>query len=234
VLNSIRVDERDNIWAVSSEAQEIFKISAEGQVLLRFGKQEAMESAEPVEPPRAPAARQRVGKPADIAWDKRGHVFVVDADYDQPRILKFDARGRFLAATGRKGSRAGELDGPHSMATDSSGNVYVADSGNARIQVFDNSLNPRAVYRNIGTPWAMCITNGSPQFLYTASNPAKNEGALGSAEIYKLELDGTILGRAGGDEFGASLYTLDHIHCHQANTIFGMGARSFYLITFAR
>jgi DNA-binding beta-propeller fold protein YncE len=80
-------------------------------------------------------------------------VFVTDAG-ERPRIIKFDPRGRFLAATGEKGSEPGSLDLPHSLATDASGNVYVADSGNARIQVFDNSLNLRAVYDDIGTPWA--------------------------------------------------------------------------------
>lgn len=235
VLNSIRVDERDNIWAVSSEAQEIFKISPDGQVLLRFGRQQAQETAEAGEPPRGPAARGNVDKPADIAWDKDGHVFVTDAG-DRPRILKFDSRGRFLAATGQRGSRPGELDGPHSMATDASGNVYVADSGNARIQVFDNNLNFRGVYGNIGTPWAICITNGPRQFLYSVSNPDKSERntRAPAAEIYKLETDGTILGRAVGDEATRNIFALDHIHCRQANTIFGLGYRNFHVITFAR
>ena len=215
VLNSIRIDERDNIWAVSSDAQEVFKIGADGQVLLRFGN---------------------VEQPADIAWDKEGHVFVADGG-DRPRILKFDARGRLLAATGGKGSRPGELDGPHSMAADASGSVYVADSGNARIQVFDNNLSLRAVYGNIGTPWAICITSGSRQFLYSVSNPEKSERAShapGPAEIYKLELDGTILGKAVGDEATGSISSLDYIHCRRAKTIFGLGYRNLHAITFAR
>jgi hypothetical protein len=60
VLNSIRVDERDNIWAVSSVAQEVFKISPDGPIVLRFGRQESTESAEPSELPRTTAARQSV------------------------------------------------------------------------------------------------------------------------------------------------------------------------------
>jgi hypothetical protein len=122
------------------------------------------------------------------------------------------------------------------MATEASGNVYVADSGNARIQVFDNNLNFRAVYGNIGTPWAICITNGSRQFLYSVSNPDKIERSerAQAAEIYWLEIDGTILGEAVGDEAGRSIFTLDHIHCRQTNTIFGLGYRSFHIITFAR
>jgi sugar lactone lactonase YvrE len=115
-----------------------------------------------------------IENPSDLAVDRRGHVFVADTG-TQPRIIKFDSRGRFVAETGRKGARPGSLDLPHSLAADTNGNVYVADSGNARIQVFDNSLKLRAVYHHIGTPWALCITKEPRQFLYSASNPDKGE-----------------------------------------------------------
>jgi hypothetical protein len=80
--------------------------------------------------------------------------------------------------------------------------VYVADGGNARIQVFDNALNLRAVRDTIGTPWAICITRGSRQFSYSASNSDMSEGARGTAETYKLELDGTILGKLSAPNQG--------------------------------
>jgi hypothetical protein len=232
-LNSIRVDERDNIWGVSSAAQEIFKISADGKVLLRFGSTQPTDNNRPADAPRAQRSRRHVESPSDVALDRRGNVFVTDAG-ERPRVIKFDARGRFLAAAGGKGSRPGELDRPHSIATDADGNVYVADSGNARIQVFDNSLNLRAIYDNIGTPWAICISTGSRQFLYSASNPDRSDDRRSTAEIYKLELDGTILGKAVGDERGRSLSTPQHIHCRQANTIVVMGHSTFHEVTFAR
>jgi hypothetical protein len=233
-FNSIRIDERDNIWAVSSAAQEIFKISGDGNVLLRFGRPGSIDNAAS-DAQRAQPSRRELDSPSDLAVDRRGNVFVADAAA-RPRIIKFDSRGRYLGATGRQGSRPGDLDRPHSIATDGIGNVYVADSGNARIQVFDNALELRAVYDNIGTPWAICITPGSPQFLYSASNPDLSDGARGIAEIYKLELDGTILGKAVGDELGneAIVGTLNHIHCRDANTIVGLGYRNLHAITFAR
>jgi sugar lactone lactonase YvrE len=232
-LNSIRVDEHDNIWGASSAGQEIFKISSEGKMLLRFGKPEPTDTNSPSDTPRTQRLRRHVENPSDVAVDRRGNVFVIDAG-ERPRIVKFDSRGRFLAAAGRKGSRPGDLDSPRSMATDASGNVYVADSGNARIQVFDNSLNLRAVYRDIGTPWAVCISKGSRQFLYSTSNRDKNDDRRSTAEIYKLELDGTILGKAVGDESGKSLSTSRHFHCRQANTIFGIGQFTSHEITFAK
>jgi len=199
----------------------------------------------PPDTTRARRLRQDVESPSDLAWDRQGNVFVTDAG-ERPRIITFDSRGRFLAATGRKGSSPGSLDSPHSLATDASGNVYVADSGNSRIQVFDNSLKLYAVYDNIGTPWAVCITEGSRQFLFSASNRDKTHGSRRAAEIYKLELDGTILGKAAGDDPNSmrnpmgmphAIATLQHIHCRDTNTIVGVndGASNLPVaITFAK
>jgi hypothetical protein len=227
-LNSIRLDGEQNIWGVSSDAQEVFKISADGAVLLRFGNP---ASSTVVGRSDAPRSDGRVQSPSDIAVDRRGNVFVTDAG-DRPRIIKFDSRGRFMLATGRKGSRPGELAGPRSIATDADGNVYVADSGNARIQVFDNSLSLRGVYTDIGTPWAICVPSGSRQFLYSVSNPELIRDARGAHEIYKLELDGTILGKTGDSEERMS--TLDHLHCLQPNMFVAVGHRSFHAFTFVR
>jgi hypothetical protein len=232
LLNSIRVDEHDNIWGVSSTAQEIFKIGPGAQVLLRFGKPPSIDGSGASDPAPSELRRHYVENPSDVAVDRRGNVFVADAG-PRPRIIKFDSRGRFVAETGRKGARPGSLDLPHSLAADANGNVYVADSGNARIQVFDNRLNLRAVYHHIGTPWALCITKGPHQFLYSASNPDKGESHR-TAEIYKLELDGTILGKVVGDEPGKVMLTREHIDCNEANTAVSVGSVNLQRITFAR
>ena len=55
------------------------------------------------------------------------------------RIQKFDSSGTFLTKWGSSGSGDGQFDGPVGVATDSSGNVYVADYDNHRIQKFDSS-----------------------------------------------------------------------------------------------
>jgi hypothetical protein len=64
---------------------------------------------------------------------------------------------------------------PHSIAADADGRLYVADGGNARIQVFDNVLNLLAIYDTVGHPWAVCITRGPHQYLYRSSNSDKTD-----------------------------------------------------------
>ena len=83
---------------------------------------------------------------------------------------------------------------------DLQGNVYVADRANNRMQVFDNNLVLRRIQDNIGVSWTVCISPGPHQYIFS-SNSNPNGNTPGSwditGEIYKMELDGTILGRFG-------------------------------------
>src|SRR5882757_11456919 len=55
------------------------------------------------------------------------------------RVAKVDKNGNWLKSWGERGKEPGQFNTPHSIATDASGNVYVADRGNRRIQVFDGA-----------------------------------------------------------------------------------------------
>jgi hypothetical protein len=106
---------------------------------------------------------------------------------------------------------------------DANGNVYVGDRGNRRIQVFSNDLTLRAIYDNVGAPWALCITPGPHQYLYSSNSNPDNNNSINSAvsgEIYKMELDGTVLGKFGSPgkqlgEFG----TVHSIDCKNPNEL---------------
>ena len=111
------------------------------------------------------------------------------------RIAKFDRNGRFLLSWGSRGSDAGQFNTPHSIATDAQGNVYVADQGNKRIQVFDNGGTFKSQITNVGVPTALCISRGSHPYLY--SSHTGDAYGMDDAAIYKLELDGRIVGKFG-------------------------------------
>src|SRR3984893_8315495 len=108
---------------------------------------------------------------------------------------------------------------PNSVAVDAQGNVYVADLGNKRIQVFDNNGNFKTQFTNVGAPWAICISPGPHPYLYTSNS--NDTGSMDNGEIYKLELDGRILGRFGrAGKLTKEFATVNAIDCRNPNTLY--------------
>jgi YD repeat-containing protein len=69
-----------------------------------------------------------------VAVDQLSHVYVAESIFSRIQIYSMD--GQFLMSIGRFGEGAGEFHLPAGIAT--LGNrIFVADSGNGRIQVFD-------------------------------------------------------------------------------------------------
>jgi tripartite motif-containing protein 71 len=64
-------------------------------------------------------------------------VYVAEDGYGgSDRVQMFDGNGQFLAKWGGTGSGMGQFLYPQGVAMDGSGNIYVVDDGNDRIQVF--------------------------------------------------------------------------------------------------
>jgi len=134
-------------------------------------------------------------QPSDVAWDRAGNVYVADGLGNNNRIAKFDKDGRFLAHWGSTGTAQGQFMGVKAIAIDAQDNVYVADAGNKRIQVFDAAGAYKTEFANVGTPRAMCMTRGATQHLYI-SHVGDDDG-MEDAVIYKVQLDGKVVGRFG-------------------------------------
>ena len=237
--HAVKVDKDDNIWAIDKGSDMIVRFNPAGHVTMVFGrKKEASDEAAPwtrVTPPR-PAVNGQFRQPTDVTWDAAGSIYISDG-YINSRIAKFDKNGDWLKQWGDRGKNPGEFNTPHSLATDAKGKIYVADRGNRRIQVFDgdgvyeretridvpvpptmqpwmgNPLSPEQATAQSGAPWAICITPGPTQYLYSA------DGFPG--RIYKLTLDGKVLGVMGRS--GRQLKQFGWIHemaCPSENTIY--------------
>jgi CSLREA domain-containing protein len=70
-----------------------------------------------------------------VATDAEGNVFVTDAGRS-PFIRKFTSDGELITEWGTYGTDDGQFIGPLDIAVDESGNIYVVDRGNSRIQKF--------------------------------------------------------------------------------------------------
>jgi NHL repeat-containing protein len=165
----------------------------------------------------AGVAGESFNRPTDVGFDPQGNIFVSDG-YGNSRVVKYDKNGVFLKMVGHRGTGPLEFNTPHGLAVDAQGNVYVADRANNRIQVLDNELNFKAQYLNVGSPWTVCVSPGPHQYLFTSNSNYPNN--FDNGEIYKMELDGKIVGRFG--EAGKQMKQFGSVHeidCRDPNGI---------------
>jgi DNA-binding beta-propeller fold protein YncE len=258
--HAVKIDKQDNIWVADKGSDMIVKFNPEGRVVMVFGrKQEASdENTGPLKHPwpPLPPVDGMFRQVTDIAWDSVGSTYISDG-YINSRVAKVDKNGDWIKSWGEPGSGPGQFIQPHSIAIDAQDNVYVADRGNARIQVFDrNGKYLREIRINVpydhnihpwlgntpqknhrrdqlgdvtgsdkgthppfnrlmqnGAPWAICITPGPKQVLFAAdAYPGR---------VYKLALDGTVLGVFGRSGHQAGEFGWIHeIACPSENEIY--------------
>ena len=217
----VRIDPNDNIWVVDQMTNMVIKFDPQGHLAMLLGrKAEALNV--PAREPAGDGAGQQTdlfNRPTDVAWDAAGNIFVADG-LGNARIAKFDKDGKFVKSWGKKGTATGEFANVRSIAVDAQGNVYAADGGNKRVEVFDNNGTFKTAFTNVGNAQALCMTKGSSPFLYVSnSNPPNDIDRDG--EIYKMRLDGTMMGKFGKagklpKEFG----TVNAIDCSNENTLY--------------
>lgn len=73
--------------------------------------------------------------PKGVAIDRDGHIYVVDAHFENVQI--FDQAGRLLMAFGETGTKPGRFWLPAGVMVDDEDHIWVADAGNRRLQVFE-------------------------------------------------------------------------------------------------
>jgi DNA-binding beta-propeller fold protein YncE len=216
----VRVDAADNVWIVDQMSTQVIKFDPSGRVQLILSRKpealrvpalaltpppagvpvvqppavEAGSGGQTKTPPGAGAEGESFQRPTDVAWDKAGDIYVADG-FGNARIAKYEPTGKYIKSWGSLGSGPGEFNIVHGLAIDAQGNVYAADEGNHRIQVFDGNGAFKTQFTGIGTPTALCMTTGSPQVLYVAHTG--DPDGMEDAAIYKVDLTGKILGKLG-------------------------------------
>ena len=242
--HTVRVDKNDNVWVTDKGSDMVVKFKPNGRVDNVWGrKPEASdESAKPLEHPNPPLlpVKGLFRQVTDVTWDSAGNTYISDG-YINSRVAKLDVDGNWIASYGSYGTESGQFRTLHSIAADAQDNIYVADRGNARIQVMDTAGNVKRIIKinvpydydaartilrekpakdtktvdlmNPGAPWALCITPPPRQVLFVAD--------AFPGRIYKLALDGTVLGVLG--ETGKKLKQFGWIHeiaCPSENEIY--------------
>lgn len=119
----VAVDSENRLFVSDAQFHSITCFSPTGDVIGRFGTKD-------------------LGRPGGIAIDQRRNRLYV-ADAKESRIAVFDTNSfKLLGHLGKPGKsrnpEPGTFSGPTNVAVDRSGNIYVADTFNCRIQI----LNP--------------------------------------------------------------------------------------------
>jgi YVTN family beta-propeller protein len=221
--HEVEVDRYDNVWVTDEGSNMVVKFNPQAEVEMVLGrKEEAIDYIEqhwerPVAEPRAPtgpvgAGRPNsFGRPTNVTWDLQDNIYVSDG-YDNSRVAKFTKEGDYVGTIGSRGREVGQFSTPHDIASDARGNIYVADRGNNRIQVLDNDLKVIRVIEGIRSPWAICVTPGPTQYIYSADV---------SGTIYKATLDGKVVGKFGsmGKQLG-QFFWIHALACPSENEIY--------------
>lgn len=210
--HTVRIDKEDNIWCVDEGANMVIKFNPEGRVVMLLGrKREAVESPAPGAA-RPPLPEWQFDRPTDIAFGPNGELYVSDG-YGNSRVVKYDKDGNWVKSWGKRGTAPGEFHTPHTIITDARGLVYVGDRENKRIQIFDPDGNFVKEWTNVGAPWALCITPGPHQVIYSSDSVP--------GRIYKLDLNGNILGAFGkAGKLSAQFGWIHEMACPSENTLY--------------
>jgi tripartite motif-containing protein 71 len=123
-LGNIAIDKSGYIYTTVSFfdihdtelSSEIYKLDQSGKIITRWN----LTTAGGVE--------------LDIAVNHQGNILVSNGKSNE--IELFDSNGDFIINVGSGGNGDGQFNSPRGIAVDFEGNLYVADTGNYRIQKF--------------------------------------------------------------------------------------------------
>ena len=190
-------DRAGNIWAGDSgpfgdaagaagRGFVVYKFSPDGKLLMTLGK-----------PGVSKAGPDTFIGPTACAVAANGDIIIADGHWPRPstaqqdgdRLVRLTADGKFVRDYGRLGRGPGEFMGPHALAVDSQGRLFVADRSNNRIQIFDKEMNYLDSWKHFGRPSGITILKDDTLFVADSESgiplPGPKESFEGDGTQYR-------------------------------------------------
>jgi uncharacterized protein (TIGR03437 family) len=170
----VAVDPSGNIYLADSTAARVRKI-ASGVITTVAGGGSVLGD-------NGPATSAQLSDPLGIAVDAGGNLYI--ADVNRVRMV---SNGTILtiAGNGTAGyqgdsgvATAAELASPYGVAVDSSGNLYIADTGNNRVRMVSNGV--------------VTTVAGNGTYGFTGSNGAATSATLGAPSSVTADFSGNL------------------------------------------
>lgn len=121
-------DGSEQFYVTDTERGLVVKTTLEGEHLLEIGTPDLPEIYN----------EEKKFIPTDVAVAANGDLYIADG-YGQSYVHQYDSQGGYIRSWGGEGTEAGQLTCPHGISVNVRGGeeeLYVADRGNNRIQVF--------------------------------------------------------------------------------------------------
>ena len=170
--HGLHVDSTGNVWATdhgrnpaNGRGHVVYKFSPEGKLLMTLGTMGV-----------AGNSPTTFNNPSDVLVAPNGDIFVADGHgpTTNARIVKFDRTGKFIKTWGDHGSNPDQLEGPHALAMDSKGRLFVGDRTNNRVQVFDQEGKLLASWKQFGRPSGIFIDRND--VMYVTDSESREDG----------------------------------------------------------
>jgi hypothetical protein len=131
-------------------------------------------------------------QPSSVAVDENvGEIMVIDTRYasgmmgayQAPRIQVFDMNGVYKRVFGKRGVDIGKIFRPAGIAVDSQSRIYITDTYQNVVQVFDNAFTSLGVLYDLNNPVMnpLGITMGNSNRLFIVSH------TTGKVEVYGID-----------------------------------------------
>ena len=176
-----------NLYVADTSLRKIFMFNSSGDFIKEF------------------VTKEKLSSPGVLLFQE-GKLYVSDQMLN--KVMVFDTAGNLLRSYGSEGHKEGQLYFPHGLVVDNKGWIYVADSGNDRIQAFKaDGTTVKTIGTNVSTPRGMTKDENGNIWVV--------EGLANKLQV--LKIDGTqvtSIGTAGTDYGQISLPNGAYIDQH--------------------